>query len=697
MKKYYFNPDLRLLLLALLGFAHIYANAQTPVFEWAKRYGASGYDETLSVTMDENGNVYATGFFSGSVDFNPGTGTAILNATGNDGFILKLRPSGEFAWVRQFGGSGNDYGRSIHIDPLGNAVVAGDFTGSVNINMSSGTVNFATNTTSDILVLKLDSTGNFLWGKQMGGDNENHPFGIATDAAGHIYTTGVFRGTADFSGLGSSSTLTSNSNGEDIFISRLDASGNFVWAKSVGSIYADRALGIAVSPTGNVYATGYFSGDTDFDPGATTWMLTPAGKGSSFTGPPSDIFVLKLDASGSFVWAKSMGGGGADRGQGIAIDTLENVYTTGYFSKNADTADFNPDTTVVNYLISSGGNDVFVSKLDSSGKFVWAKRMGGTEADLGMALSVSQSGKRIFATGYFSNSADIGSFNFTTKGSNDIFVSMLDGESGDVVWAKQFGGIEADQGLAIVTDKPGGIVYSSGYFGNLVDFDPGSSGTTLNSAGGADIFIHKMTQCIPYTLNISDSSCTPYRLNDSVYTQTGVYTQMFVTSGGCDSTIILDLKINEIIHPLISVTGFVLSINTKYASYQWLKDGKIIPGAEDGTYNVTENGDYQVIVSSEEGCTDTSDIYKVNNVGNIKDYGNLTDKPRIYPNPAESFIYISPETGLNADIYNMEGRLIRQFENTSVIDIQDMTKGIYLLMLTDRYGNLLYRGKIVKQ
>jgi hypothetical protein len=141
---------------------------------------------------------------------------------------------------------------------------------------------------------------------------------------------------------------------------------DFAWAKGIGATDGDdRAYSIAVDAAGNVYTTGYFEGTADFDPSAGVFNLTSAGS--------VDIFVSKLDASGNFVWAKAMGGTSIDQATSIAVDASNNVYTTGYFY---NTADFDPSAGVAN-LTSAGSGDIFVSKLDASGNFVWAKAMGG--------------------------------------------------------------------------------------------------------------------------------------------------------------------------------------------------------------------------------------------------------------------------------------------------------------------------------
>ena len=159
----------------------------------------------------------------------------------------------------------------------------------------------------------------FAWAAGMGGTTyypDASGLGIAVDASGNVYATGVFRGIVDFDPGPGTFNLTS-SGGFDIFVQKLDASGNFLWARRMGGTDSDVGKGIAVDASGNVYTTGLFGGTVDFNPGAGTALLASAGS--------SDIFVSKLDASGNFLWAVSMGGTSTDIGFGIAVGASGNV------------------------------------------------------------------------------------------------------------------------------------------------------------------------------------------------------------------------------------------------------------------------------------------------------------------------------------------------------------------------------------
>ena len=425
-----FDPGTGTYNLTSAGWADIFVSKldSSGNFGWAKRMGGTSGDWGLGIAVDSAGNVYTTGVFRGTADFDPGPGTYNLTeAGGGDIFVSKLDSSGNFVWAKSVGGGtslDSDKGRGIAVDSVGNVYTTGWFSDTVDFDPGTGTYNLTSAGSYDIFVSKLDSSGNFVWAKSMGGTSGSRAHAIAVDSAANVYTTGLFSGTVDFDPGAGTYNLTSTDspyNESDIFVSKLDSGGNFVWAKSMGGTSGDWGLGIAVDSAGNVYTTGVFRGTADFDPGAGTYNLTLAGD-------ERDIFVSKLDPSGNFVWAKSMGGTSEAMGYAIATDSAGNVYTTGPFS---DTIDFDPGTGAYN-LTSAGSYDIFVSKLDPSGNFVWAKSMGGTGWDNGYAIAVDSTGNagNVYTTGRFEGTVDFdpglaGTYNLTSAGYSDIFVSKL--------------------------------------------------------------------------------------------------------------------------------------------------------------------------------------------------------------------------------------------------------------------------------
>lgn len=450
-------------------------------FVWAKNMGGTGGDFGSLVTVDSSGNIYTTGAFQGTADFDPGPGTFNLtSAGGDDFFVSKSDNSGNLVWAKNVGGNSAEAGSGIAVDVDGNVYTTGYYQVIVDFDPGAGIFELTPQGRTDVFVLKLDSGGNFVWAKSMGGTGTEFGNGLVLDSSSNVYTTGSFQDIADFDPSANILNLVS-AGATDIFLSKLDRNGNFVWAKSMNGTNGEFGVSIGVDSSDNIYTTGLFFGTVDFDPDAGTFELISAGLG--------DIFVSKLNSNGNLVWAKSMGGSFDDQGIGIAIDSSGNVYTTGYFIVNAD---FDPGAGTFN-LTSAGPANIFVSKLDNSGNFVWAKSIGGTSDGFGLSIAVDSS-RNVYTTGYFQDTTDFdpgaGVTNLTTSGLADIFISKLD-INGDFVWAKTIGGIGYDFGIGITMDTNDNL-YTTGSFEETADFDPGPTTANLTSTGGGDIFITKL-------------------------------------------------------------------------------------------------------------------------------------------------------------------------------------------------------------
>jgi hypothetical protein len=253
-----------------------------------------------------------------------------------------------------------------------------------------------------------------VWVKQTGGLGQDGPWAQTIDGLGNTYTTGYFTDTCDFD-PGPAILNFSPSNGL-AFIRKLDPAGNLVWATQSGSP-SGNPTAISIDASGNVYIAGNFSFAADFDPGTGVPILTPFGS--------TDIYVVKVDPLGNFLWTKQIGGTGPENPRSIAVDANGDLFVAGYIS---GTCDMDPGSGVYN-LVSVGSADAFIAKYTSSGNFIWAKRFGGNAIEQVLSLTIDGSGN-IYSAGYFQGTIDIdpgvGTQTMISAGGNDIFVTKWD-------------------------------------------------------------------------------------------------------------------------------------------------------------------------------------------------------------------------------------------------------------------------------
>lgn len=382
-----FDPGAGTLNLTSAGILDIFITKFDPDGNllWAVRLGSTDFDRGFGIAVDANGNVYSTGYFAGTVDFDPGPGTANLSSSDSGIYILKLDTDGNFVWAKSVSASGGNYGRAIAVDNAQNVYVTGEFRFTVDFDPGPGVSNLVqTGSGSDVFILKLDAGGDFEWAKSHGGSSDDVGRSIKSDDAGNVYTSGGFYSTVDFDPGAGIFNLTSNGI-SDVFISKLDVNGNFVWAKQIGSTGIDLGQSLALDASDNVYITGQFYVTVDFDPGPATFNLT---------SQQVDAFIVKLNTTGDFAWAKSIGGTGSGENYAIDVDTDGNVYTGGRFNGSVD---FDPGAGT--HFIDVPNADCII-KLDTDGDFVWAKTYAGTSIQLGMAIAV-HGNDNVHVTGQF--------------------------------------------------------------------------------------------------------------------------------------------------------------------------------------------------------------------------------------------------------------------------------------------------------
>jgi hypothetical protein len=405
---------------------------------WSKRFGTASSDYGSSVAVDGSGNVLVVGAFQGTVDFGGGP---VTGGGYSDIFVASYTSGGAFRWAKRFGASGYDEGFGVGVDGSGNVTVTGFFAGTV--DFGGGGLTSAGD--SDIVVVSYTSSGAFRWAKRFGGTGSDTGYAVAVDGNGNLVVTGTFQGTVDFGGGPLACAGIS-----DIFVASYTSAGAFRWAKRFGASSYAEGHGVGVDSSGNATVTGAFSGTADFGGGP----LVGAGV--------YDIFVASYTSTGAFRWAKHFGGTSYDGGLGVAVDKDANVTVTGYF---AQTVDFGGGP-----FTSAGSNDSFVASYTSTGGFRWAKRFGATMTDAGRAIAVDGSGDLV-VTGNFSESVDFGAGLLKSAGIDDIFIASYS-SAGAFRSAARFGSAGSDASFGIAVDNAGRVV-ATGYFSDTMDLGGG--------------------------------------------------------------------------------------------------------------------------------------------------------------------------------------------------------------------------------
>jgi hypothetical protein len=212
-------------------------------------------------------------------------------------FLFLSSSAQQFEWVKRIGNALDHQAFIVKTDVANNVYIAGYFqSGFYFVPETSSNLAQAFGG-DDIFIAKFSANGTFLWGKTIGGSDQERPSGMDVAADGSIALTGYFSGTVDFNPGSSTNNLTATGN-RDIFVLKLTASGDYAWAHKFGSSLPDEGVATCFDLNGNVFVTGYFQETVDFNPGSGT---------NNFTAISYDIFILKLDASGNYVWNYDLG------------------------------------------------------------------------------------------------------------------------------------------------------------------------------------------------------------------------------------------------------------------------------------------------------------------------------------------------------------------------------------------------------
>ncbi len=391
-------------------------------FLWAFKIGATGVADAAQVygvATDATGNVYVTGRFKGTADFNPDAIiTNNLTAVGSsyDMFVAKYDANGAYIWAFNMGGTQDDDSRGVAVDNNGNVYLVGMFQGNMDFDPSAAT--FSLTVTGgvgyDISISKYTTAGAFVFAQRIGGTSSDRGFGIALDGNNDIIITGRSAST-NLDADPSAAVATFVTNGvEDAFVAKYDNNGAYQWATLMGSTGVDEGLNVATDAANNVYAVGRFAISLDADPSANVVALASAGG--------LDGYLIKYNSAGQYQAGFRLGSTSGDEIQSVFVDA-NSVYITGGFN---GTVDFDPSVSNVASLNPANtSNDIFVATYDFSLNYLAAFNAGGANSDLGYDIFVQNN--NIHVCGGFQATADFNpspaTNNLISNGVNDMFIA----------------------------------------------------------------------------------------------------------------------------------------------------------------------------------------------------------------------------------------------------------------------------------
>lgn len=358
---------------------------------WFKTAGGDSKDEANKVFIGEDGNIYVGGTFSTTSHFDGITLTSAGVEQGEDIFLAKLNPNGDYQWVKQYGGTSQDF--ILDMGMINNDVfITGQYYGTF---AAPGGISLPANGNSTgKFVMRVGADGTPVWAKNTGGA----PYiSLGTDK---FFMAGIFGGTYNFDGT----VLTSNGPA-DLFLGAYDLNGSQLWVKQFGGSGSENMRSLSYDKiTNSIYWAGCYQNS-----------MTMGSSNLTSTGQ-YDIFVSKFDINGNNLWAKSAGGTNYDFANASVVDAQGNFYISGYCMETAAFGNIN--------VVSAGQGDIYLAKYNTNGEIQWVKIGGSSAQDVGMCLKIDNT-NNIYLTGFFSGAASFGNVAISSNGVADFILLKI--------------------------------------------------------------------------------------------------------------------------------------------------------------------------------------------------------------------------------------------------------------------------------
>lgn len=437
-----------------------------PIHVWSRAFGdAPNQQSGLAVAIDAAGNVAVVGEFEGTVDFGGGPLGPTTGGKDPDAFVAMFDPAGNHLWSKRYGDPVSQEATGVAFDSGGNVLICVQHNGTV--DFGGGPIT----STGDVVIVKLDASGNHVWSKRFGDASGQNPNDITVDSSDNVLVTGNFGGVIDFGcGPMTSSGL------QDLFLAKLDPAGNCLWSKRAGDNQLQNGISVATDPAGNVFVAGEFVGSIDFGGGP----LTSAGL--------TDTALAKFDPNGAHLWSKSFGTANV-RGitPSIACDAAGHVSLAEVVVCTPPGKFDPPCVATIDFgggpLVGAGGTDIVLADFDASGAHQWSKLFGDAANQQSAHVAIDSDGGRLYF-GSLVGTVDFGTGPMTTPG---LFLVRFS-PSGSAVWANQYGQTASFQGGNSV-DANSGKIAITGTNTGTVNF----GGGPITSPSPSDILVAKFS------------------------------------------------------------------------------------------------------------------------------------------------------------------------------------------------------------